>query len=213
MGRLATHIVPITKWVQNCTIFFDEETRRGVIIDPGGEADRLLAEIKALGVEIEAIWLTHGHIDHSGGAADLSESLGVDIIGPHRADAHFLADLGVQAVRFGVDDVRVCESSRFLDDGDQVSFGDHVFEVFHCPGHSPGHVIYYNRAASLAHLGDVLLHGSIGQTATPEAREQLVRSIVEKVLPLGDDVDFISGHGPKGNIGEERRNNPALANL
>ena len=212
MGQLRAGIIPVTPFQQNCTIMFDEETKEGVVVDPGGEVEQIRAAIEANGLKIVAIWLTHGHIDHAGGAMDLKDALGVDIIGPHEGDRQMLLNLELQAQKYGIGEgVRNCTPDRFLVEGESVSFGEHVFEVFHCPGHAPGHVVYFNRAARFAHVGDVLFNGSIGRTDLPGGdHAALIRSIKEKLLPLGDDVGFICGHGPGGRFGEERRSNPFL---
>ena len=212
MGQLNAGIVPVTPFQQNCTILFDSETKVGVVVDPGGDVDRILEAVRGSGLTIAAIWITHGHIDHAGGAMELKDALGVEIIGPHEADAPLLANLENQAVRFGLTDaVRNCTPDRYLTEGDTVSFGDHSFEVLHCPGHAPGHVVYYNRAASFAHVGDVLFNGSVGRTDLPGGNhEALIRSIKEKLLPLGDEIGFICGHGPGSKFGDERRSNPFL---
>lgn len=212
MGQLNAGIVPVTPFQQNCTILFDADDKTGVVVDPGGDVQQILAAIEGNGIKITAIWLTHGHIDHAGGAMELKDTLGVDIIGPHEADRPLLDNLESQAQRFGLPgEVRNCVPDRFLTEGETVSFGDHSFEVLHCPGHAPGHVVYYNRDAKFAHVGDVLFHGSIGRTDLPGGdHAALIRSIKEKLLPLGDDIGFICGHGPGGRFGEERRNNPFL---
>jgi hydroxyacylglutathione hydrolase len=212
MGQLRAGIIPVTPFQQNCTILFDEDTRRGVIVDPGGDVPALVDAIEKNGLTIEAIWLTHGHIDHAGGAMDLKDRLGVEILGPHEADKPLLDNLETQAVRFGLDGaVRNCVPDRFLAEGEVLSFGDHRFEVLHCPGHAPGHVVFYDRDQAFAHVGDVLFAGSIGRTDLPGGdHETLIRSIKEKLLPLGDEIGFICGHGPGGRFGEERRNNPFL---
>lgn len=212
MGQLRAGIIPVTPFQQNCTILFDEETKAGVIVDPGGDVDTLVETIRQNGISIEAIWLTHGHIDHAGGAMELKETLRVDIIGPHADDKPLLDNLEAQAHRFGLTGaVRNCVPDRFLSEGEVLSFGDHRFEVLHCPGHAPGHVVYYNRAQAFAHVGDVLFSGSIGRTDLPGGdHATLIRSIKEKLLPLGDEIGFICGHGPGGRFGEERRNNPFL---
>ena len=212
MGQLNAGIVPVTPFQQNCTILFDEDDKIGVVVDPGGDVDRILAALKDNSITATAIWLTHGHIDHAGGAMDLKDALGVDIIGPHAADRMLLDKLESQAELFGLTGaVRNCVPDRFLSEGETVSFGNHVFEVLHCPGHAPGHVVYYNRAGKFAHVGDVLFRGSVGRTDLPGGdHADLIRSIKEKLLPLGDDVGFICGHGPGGKFGEERRSNPYL---
>ena len=212
MGELRAGIIPVTPFQQNCTILFDEGTKRGVVVDPGGDVERISAAIRDNGLTIEAIWITHGRIDHAGGAMELKEALGVEIIGPHEADAPLLANLETQATRFGLDgNVRNCTPDRYLTEGESVSFGEHVFEVLHCPGHAPGHVVYYNRTAAFAHVGDVLFSGSIGRTDLPGGdHEALIYSIKTKLLPLGDEIGFICGHGPGGRFGDERRSNPFL---
>jgi hydroxyacylglutathione hydrolase len=212
MGQLNAGIVPVTAFQQNCTILFDMEDRQGVVVDPGGDIDKVLAVLKENAIDAGAIWLTHGHIDHAGGAMELKEALGIEIIGPHEADRPLLANLENQAKLYGITDpVRICVPDRFLSEGETVSFGQHAFEVFHCPGHAPGHVVYYNRAAKFAHVGDVLFRGSVGRTDLPGGdHAALIASIKDKLLPLGDDVGFICGHGPGGRFGEERRTNPFL---
>ncbi|MEW9804633.1 MBL fold metallo-hydrolase [Mesorhizobium sp. ZMM04-5] len=212
MGQLNAGVVPVTPFQQNCTILFDTDDKTGVVVDPGGDVDTILGVIKEHGIKVVAIWITHGHIDHAGGAMDLKEALGVDIIGPHEADTPLLDNIEDQARRFGLSDgARNCQPDRFLNEGETVSFGSHVFEVLHCPGHAPGHVVFYNRDARFAHVGDVLFRGSIGRTDLPGGdHDALIRSIKEKLLPLGDDVGFICGHGPGGRLGEERRGNPFL---
>ena len=212
MGNLRAGVIPVTPFQQNCTILFDEETKVGVVVDPGGEVDRIRAAIEENGIAVEAIWLTHGHIDHAGGAMDLKEALGVPLIGPHEDDRELLSNLENQARMFGLDQsVRNVTPDRYLTEGETVSFGDHVFEVFHCPGHAPGHVVFFNRDARFAHVGDVLFNGSIGRTDLPGGdHDALIRSIKDKLLPLGDDIGFLCGHGPCGRFGDERRSNPFL---
>ncbi|MCB5201365.1 MBL fold metallo-hydrolase [Neorhizobium sp. T786] len=215
MGRLQAGIVPVTPFQQNCTILFDTDTKAGVVIDPGGDVANILDVIEKQGLTIREIWLTHGHIDHAGGADELREALGISVVGPHKDDLPLLQGLEAQAKMFGVPMVvRNVMPDRFLDEGETVSFEGHVFEVFHCPGHAPGHVIYFNREERFAHVGDVLFNGSVGRTDLPGGdHATLMRSIRDKVLALGDDVGFLCGHGPGGRIGEERRTNPFLQNL
>jgi hydroxyacylglutathione hydrolase len=212
MGALRAVIVQVTPFQQNCTILFDDEEKRGVVVDPGGDVEQILAALRETGVTVEAIWLTHGHLDHAGGVMELKEALGVDIIGPHKDDAPLLSNIELQAKNYGLGQGwRNCAPDRFLIEGETVSFGAHTFEVFHCPGHAPGHVVFYNADARFAHVGDVLFNGSIGRTDLPGGNhEALIRSIKDKLLPLGDDIGFICGHGPGSRFGDERRNNPFL---
>lgn len=212
MSSLKAAIIPVTPFQQNCTILYDEAEMRGVVVDPGGDVAQILAAIREIGIEIEAIWLTHGHLDHAGGAMDLKEALSVDIIGPHEGDRELLANIETQAKKYGIDgELRNCTPDRFLTEGEKLTFAGHEFAVFHCPGHAPGHVVFYNEKAKFAHVGDVLFNGSIGRTDLPGGdHAALIRSIKEKLLPLGDDIGFLCGHGPGGRFGDERRNNPFL---
>jgi hydroxyacylglutathione hydrolase len=215
LGQLKAGIVPVTPFQQNCTLLFDSESLEGVVVDPGGDVEAILQAINEAGVTVVAIWLTHGHIDHAGGAMDLKEALGVDIVGPHRDDIMLLSRLEDQARMFGLAGaVRNCVPDRFLEEGERLSFSGHEFEVLHCPGHAPGHVVFFNKAAGFAHVGDVLFRGSIGRTDLPGGdHAQLLASIRDKILPLGDEVGFLCGHGPGGRIGEERLTNPFLKGL
>lgn len=212
---LQAGIIPVTPFQQNCTVLYDADTKEGVVVDPGGDVDLILETIREHGLTITAIWLTHGHLDHAGGAKELKEKLSVDIIGPHEDDLPLLQRIETQAQAYNMAGLmQNVMPDRWLNDGDTVSLGTHVFEVYHCPGHAPGHVIYFHRAQKFAHLGDVLFRGSIGRTDLPGGNhQQLLDSIRDKVLPLGDDVGFICGHGPGSKIGDERRTNPYLRGL
>ncbi|MBD8554971.1 MBL fold metallo-hydrolase [Rhizobium sp. CFBP 8762] len=212
---LQAGIIPVTPFQQNCTVLYDADTKEGVVVDPGGDVDLILETIREHGLTITAIWLTHGHLDHAGGAKELKEKLSVDIIGPHEDDLPLLQRIETQAQAYNMPGLmQNVMPDRWLNDGDTVSLGTHVFEVYHCPGHAPGHVIYFHRAQKFAHLGDVLFRGSIGRTDLPGGNhQQLLDSIRDKVLPLGDDVGFICGHGPGSKIGDERRTNPYLRGL
>jgi hydroxyacylglutathione hydrolase len=202
-------IVPVTPFQQNCTIVWCAETMRGAVVDPGGDIDRILRAAHDNGVVLEKIMLTHGHVDHAGGVVELSGRLPLPIEGPHLADKFWLDGMEQQCRVFGVPVMPAFLPDRWLTTGDQVSVGTLTFEVSHCSGHTPGHVIFFNDEARLALVGDVLFAGSIGRTDFPGGDyDTLIRSIRENLLPLGDDVAFIPGHGPMSTFGEERRTNP-----
>lgn len=210
-AKAGAAIVPVTPFQQNCTLLWCEATRKAVVVDPGGDVPEILAAIEKTNVEVGAIWLTHGHIDHVGGAADLRDALKVEVIGPHRDD-QFLLDNVVNSGRsFGIDGVRDVTPDRWLADGDSVSIGELSFQILHCPGHSPGSVVFFNDAMRFAFVGDVLFAGSVGRTDLPGgSHATLIQSITQKLLPLGDDVGFICGHGPGSSFGQERLTNPFL---
>lgn len=206
------HVVPVTPFQQNCTLFFDAENATGVVIDPGGDIDAVATGLKKAEVTVERIILTHGHIDHAGGAMELKERLGVEIVGPHIADKEIMDSLEVQAARFNMSGaVRNCTPDRWLEEGDKIAMAGFEFDVYHCPGHSPGSVAFVCPDLEFAIIGDVIFKGSVGRTDLPGGnRDQLIASIKEKLLPLGDDISFICGHGPGSTFGEERQSNPYL---
>ena len=212
---LSLQVVPVTDFQQNCTIIFDDQTLTGIVLDPGGEPEKIAAEVKRLGVTVEAIWLTHGHLDHAGGAEGLKKMLDVEIIGPHAADKLLLDNIEMTAVSYGMSGkVFNASPDRWLEEGDVLSFGDHQFEVLHTPGHAPGHVVFVNHESKLILMGDVLFQGSVGRTDLPGGdMQQLENSIVNKLLPLGDDMQFICGHSPPSSIGHEKLTNPVLASF
>ena len=204
-------VVPVTPFQQNCTLLWCEATSRAVVIDPGGDLPDIERAIARAGVAVDKIWLTHGHIDHVGGAAALKASLKVPIEGPQRSDLFLLQHVTENARSFGIENASNVTPGRWLQDGDQVEVGELTFDVLHCPGHSPGSVAFFSPAQRLAIVGDVLFAGSIGRTDLPGGSHgELLRSIKDKLLPLGDDVAIISEHGPTSTIGRERASNPFL---
>jgi hydroxyacylglutathione hydrolase len=203
-------IIPVTPFQQNCTLLWDETSKVGAVIDPGGDLDSIQSAIKKVGVTVEKILLTHGHIDHAGGADDLRKMLGVKIEGPHLADRILLDNLEKQGEAYSIPAKNVTPD-RWLNEGDTVTVADHVFEILHCPGHSPGSVVFVNRAQKFMLAGDVIFQGSIGRTDFPYGdHDALINAIKTKLFPLGDDYAFICGHGPASTIGQERNSNPFL---
>ena len=201
--------VPVTPFQQNCSIVWDDQTMRGAIIDPGGDLDVLLDACRQLGVTLEQIWMTHAHIDHAGGTAELARKLGLPIIGPHPGDQFWIDGLPQQGAMFGFPPSEAFTPTRWLADGDTVSLGTHTLDVRHCPGHTPGHVVFHSPELGRAFVGDVLFAGSIGRTDFPQGNhEQLIASITQRLWPMGDDTVFIPGHGPESTFGRERRSNP-----
>ncbi|MGE5492306.1 MAG: MBL fold metallo-hydrolase [Actinomycetota bacterium] len=204
-------IIPVTPFEQNCTLFWCPATREAVVIDPGGESKLILDAVAEQGLKLVKILVTHGHIDHAGGVAALAESQGIPIEGPHEEDRFWIEGMPQQSRMFGFPAVQSFEPTRWLKDGDKVSFGEIELDVIHCPGHTPGHVVFYHAPSRLMQVGDVLFQGSIGRTDFPRGdHDSLIRSIKEKLFPLGDDVAFIPGHGPMSTLGDERRYNPFL---
>lgn len=207
---LKAAILPVTPFQQNCTLLWDPTTMIGAVIDPGGDLDHIEKAISEVGMKVEKILLTHGHIDHAAGAAELKERLGVPIEGPHEADRPLLDALEAQGQAYGLP-ARTVTPDRWLDEGDTVTVGGHSFDVLHCPGHSPGSVVLVNRKQRFAIVGDVIFQGSIGRTDFPYGdHAALINAIRTKLLPLGDEFAFICGHGPTSTIGQERRTNPFI---
>lgn len=205
-------IVPVTPFEQNCTLFWCEQTRQAAVIDPGGDVERILEALAKEGLTLSKILVTHGHIDHAGGVAELAERTGAPVEGPHREDQFWIEGMPQQSRMFGFPNVRSFEPSRWLEGGDTVTFGEVTLEVLHCPGHTPGHVVFFHPESRLAQVGDVLFQGSIGRTDFPKGDyDTLIDSIKSRLFPLGDDVAFIPGHGPMSTLGEERRHNPFLS--
>lgn len=209
---LSVAIVPVTAFAQNCTIAMCNATKKAAITDPGGDTERILEQLKSMNALPEKILLTHGHIDHAGASKELARVLNIPIIGPHKGDAFWLEGLDKQAAMFNFKQVESFEPDQWLEDGDQVSVGELNLQVIHAPGHTPGHVVFYNQENKLAWVGDVIFQGSIGRTDFPQGDfNQLIGSIKNKLFPLGDDVTFIPGHGPQSTLGHERQSNPFVS--
>ena len=208
---LRAAIIPVTPLQQNCTLLWCTETMRGAFVDPGGDLPRLKAAAAQSGVEIEKILLTHGHIDHCGSAGILAEELGVPIEGPHEDDIFWIAKLEEDGARYGIAG-RPFTPDRWLLDGDQASVGNLTFDVRHCPGHTPGHVVFHHPESKLALVGDVLFKGSVGRWDFPRGdQQQLIRSITTRLWPMGDQTAFVPGHGPMSTFGQERATNPYVS--
>lgn len=203
------HTLPVTAFQQNCSIVWCDETLQAAVIDPGGDLDVLLAEVKRRGLTLTQIWLTHAHIDHAGGAAELAQQLRLPIIGPHPADQFWIDGLPEQSKMFGFPHSEAFTPTRWLFDGDTVTVGHCTLTVRHCPGHTPGHVVFHSRETGRAFVGDVLFAGSIGRTDLPQGdHDTLIASIVQRLWPMGDATVFIPGHGPESTFGRERKSNP-----
>lgn len=209
---LKYRVIPVTPFEQNCTLLWCTETMKAAVVDPGGNLERIRAAVEEEGLTVEKILLTHAHIDHAGGTAELAKASGLPIEGPHREDDFWIQGLPMQAQMFGFPAPEIFTPNRWLEDGDTVTVGNEVLEVLHCPGHTPGHVVFFHRDSKLAQVGDVLFNGSIGRTDFPKGDyNTLIRSIREKLFALGDDVQFICGHGPMSTFGRERQTNPFVS--
>ena len=210
--KMEIRIIPVTPLQQNTSLIWNTETKEGVFIDPGGETDRLMAAAEQFGVKIVKVWLTHGHLDHAGAAAEIRERTGAPIEGPHKDDQWLLDEIEAQGAKYGITDGRNVTPDRYLVEGDTLKLGEMEFGVTHCPGHTPGHVVIYHKTGKLAFVGDVLFRGSIGRTDFPKGNhQQLLDAIVANLWPLGDDMRFVPGHGPMSTFGQERKDNPFVA--
>ena len=205
-------IIPVTPFQQNCSVVWDERSGRAAVIDPGGDLERVLGEVEGHHLTLEKILLTHAHLDHCAATATLARAKRLPIEGPHRDDRFWIEALPQAAAQFGFPPAETFEPDRWLEHGDRVTVGEETLEVLHCPGHTPGHVVFFHRGARCAWVGDVIFAGSIGRTDFPRGdHETLIRSIRERLFPLGDDVRFVPGHGPMSTFGAERRTNPFVA--
>ena len=213
MPELKAAVIPVTPLQQNCTLIWDAETKAAMVIDPGGDVPVIVGAVAELGLTVERILLTHGHIDHAGGAAALKEALpAARLEGPDERDGFLLAELAQAGARYGMADARPVTPDGWLHEGDTVTLGPHRFAVLHCPGHTPGHLVFINHERRVALVGDVLFQGSVGRTDFPYGdTAALLRSIRDKLMPLPDDMQFVCGHGPASTIGAERRSNPFVA--
>lgn len=205
-------IVPVTPLQQNCTLVWCEKTKKAALIDPGGEPQRLLKILAEQGLTLEKVWVTHGHMDHAGAVAAMKRATGAVIEGPHKDDQFWIDRIEQSGKQYGIPEAEGFTPDRWLEDGDVVTLGETEFEVFHCPGHTPGHVVFFHREGRFAQVGDVLFQGSIGRTDFPKGNYgDLIESIVGKLWPLGSDVQFVPGHGPTSTFGQERRTNPFVS--
>ena len=208
---LRAAIIPVTPQQQNCSLLWCAKTMRGAFVDPGGDLPRLKAAAQQAGVTIEKIPLTHGHIDHCGSAGILAAELEVPIEGPQEEDRFWIARLEDDGMRYGVPG-KPFEPNRWLEDGDTVTVGNLTLNVRHCPGHTPGHIVFHHPESKLAMVGDVLFQGSVGRTDFPRGTtQQLLDSITQRLWPMGNDTNFVPGHGPMSTFGHERATNPFVA--
>ncbi len=210
---LAYQVVPVTPFQQNCSIIWCEKTRQAAVVDPGGDVEILIASLQKLDVKVTQILLTHGHLDHVGGAKALQAKLdNVPIIGPHRADEFWLQSIEQQCQMFGFPETRSFLPEQWLEEGDRVMVGECELAVYHTPGHTPGHIIFFQAESKLALVGDVLFNGSVGRTDFPQgSMTDLINSVVTKLWPLGEDIHFVAGHGPESDFATERQSNAYVA--
>lgn len=209
---LQYQIIPVTPFQQNCTLFWCQQTKEAVVIDPGGDIELIQAAIEQQQLTLVKVLLTHAHIDHAGATQSVANFYNVPIEGPHQEDQFWIELIPEQKARFGFEHADTFSTDRWLNQGDKVYFGNIELEVYFCPGHTPGHVVFYHAASKLAQVGDVLFHGSIGRTDFPRGdHARLISSIRENLFPLGDDVQFIPGHGPMSTFGAERKSNPHVS--
>jgi len=202
-------VIPVTPFQQNCTLMLCEQTMKGAVVDPGGDIENILSGVAQTGMVLEKIFLTHGHMDHAGATAELAERLNLPIEGPHIGDKYWIDGIPEQSRRFGLAPAKSFTPDRWLNDGDKVRFGAITLDVYHCPGHTPGHVVFFDPVSKIAQVGDVLFQRSIGRSDLPGGdHDTLIRSIKQKLWPLGSDVVFVPGHGPLSTFGDERRHNP-----
>lgn len=205
------HIIPVTPFAQNCSLIWCPVTQTAALVDPGGDAERIKHEIAQTGVKVTQILLTHGHLDHVGAAAELAADFQVPVIGPHKDDEFWLQGLPQQSQMFGLEACQPLTPDQWLEEGDTVTVGEITLQVMHCPGHTPGHVVFFDSVARLLISGDVIFKGGVGRSDFPRGdHAALIAAIKGKLLPLGDDVTFIPGHGPLSTLGEERLHNPFL---
>lgn len=206
---LKYHTIPVTPFAQNCSIVWCDETLDAAIIDPGGNVPQLIQACHQRGLHLQQLWITHAHIDHAGAAADMARQLNLPVVGPHQGDLFWIEQLPQQGAMFGFPPASPFQPARWLQDGSTVQIGNCTLDVLHCPGHTPGHVVFHHAPQQRAFVGDVLFAGSIGRTDFPGGNHQeLLNSIRQKLWPLGDDTVFIPGHGPESTFGTERRSNP-----
>lgn len=209
---LKAAVIPVTPFQQNCSLVWDDVTMVGAFVDPGGDVDALLSAASRVGVDVKSILITHAHVDHAGAAQDIKEQLHIPIIGPHKDDQFWIDLIEDSGQKYGMKYARAFKPDRWLDDGDEVMVGGEKLGVVHCPGHTPGHVVFYHEGQSVAFVGDVIFKGSVGRTDFPRGNtKDLIDAITQKLWPLGDAMTFVPGHGPSSTFGEERQSNPYVA--